>query len=243
MPSIFFTVLILIGAFITATFSAVFGVAGGMMLFVWLTLFLDVKAAIPIHAIVQSVSNISRVATLFRYINKKILLKFCLLIIPGVVLGGYLFQYTNPTFMEIGIGVSILVMVNLPNKIALKEIPDNAFIGLGFLSGFLGMIVGVTGPLLSPFFGMKNFTKEEQVANKAACQFVVQLIKIPTFFGIVKFDFKPYFLLLICLTLVTIIGAYTGKNIITKISEKNYKLAERIILNVLALIIILKASI
>jgi uncharacterized membrane protein YfcA len=241
IPTGFYFILLLVGALGTAIFSAVFGVAGGMMLFVFLTLFLDVKSAIPIHAIVQSVSNVSRVVTLFKHINRRIFFRFCLLIIPGVVLGGYVFKYMNPTYMEIGIGISILIMIKLPTKFSSKEIPDNAFIGLGFLSGFLGMIVGVTGPLLSPFFIMKKLTKEEQVANKAACQFLVHLIKIPTFFEVVKFDFEPYYTILAGLIFFTVIGAWIGKNLISRISDHHYRLAEKIVLNVLAVFIIMKA--
>ncbi len=245
---------LLIGALGTAIFSAVFGVAGGMMLFVLLTLSLDAKSAIPLHAIVQLVSNVSRVILSWKHIHRAIVWRFMLLIPAGAYCGGLLVEYSNPKMMEIIIGVSILGMLYLlpdkkdqtqdqTNKDQAKDKQNNynLFIILGFLSGFLGMLVGVVGPFLSPFFIRQRLKKEEVVATKAACQSIAHLVKIPTFGFVVAFDYQQYSWLIACLCLVTIVGTWIGKNLIHKISDQNYHFWEKLILTVLSLVMIGKA--
>lgn len=238
-------ILLLVGATATATFSAIFGVAGGMMLFVLLALCLDSRSAVPIHAIVQLVSNLARVISSWRDIDRRIMLRFIVPVPLGAYLGGLCVEYTNPQVLEIGIGITILVMINLPNKknkaAQAKREGLNVFVLLGFLSSFLGMLVGAVGPLISPFFLRQPLTKHGMVATKAACQAVVHLTKIPTFVWVVHFDYAAYGILMLTLCAVTIVGTWIGKNLIDKISDTSYHHWERIILTVLALIIMTKA--
>lgn len=254
-------IFLLFGALFTAIFSAVFGVAGGMMLFVLLTLLLDAKNAVPMHAIVQLVSNFSRVILSLKHIKKAIVWRFVLLTPLGAYLGALIFEYTNPKMMEIVIGSAILAMLYLipekntkpakkttgaeENKQENKQENTqnyNFFILLGFLSSFLGMIVGVVGPFISPFFIRQNLKKEELVATKAACQGIVQLVKVPTFGFVVAFNYEQYSLLIGLLCVVTVLGTWIGKNLIHRISDKNYHLLEKIILTVLSLFMIGKAA-
>jgi uncharacterized protein len=260
-------IFLLFGALFTAIFSAVFGVAGGMMLFVLLTLLLDAKNAVPMHAIVQLVSNFSRVILSLKHIKKAIVWRFVLLTPFGAYLGALIFEYTNPKMMEIVIGSAILAMLYLipekgakATKIATQPTKEqeneqeneengeknlqnyNFFILLGFLSSFLGMIVGVVGPFISPFFIRQHLKKEELVATKAACQGIVQLVKVPTFGFVVAFNYEQYSLLIALLCVVTVLGTWIGKNLIHRISDKNYHLLEKIILTVLSLFMIGKAA-
>lgn len=233
-------------------------------MFVLLTLVLDAKNAVPMHAIVQLVSNFSRVILSLQHIKKAIVWRFILLTPIGAYLGALTFEYTNPKMMEIVIGLSILAMLYLipekgakATKIATQttKIQENEqekkeentqnynfFILLGFLSSFLGMIVGVVGPFISPFFIRQNLKKEELVATKAACQGIVQLVKVPTFGLVVAFDYEQYSLLIGLLCVVTVLGTWIGKNLIHRISDKNYHLLEKIILTVLSLFMIGKAA-
>lgn len=233
---------LLVGATLTAIFSAVFGVAGGMMLFVLLSLVLDAKSAVPLHAIVQLVSNFSRVMVGFQQIERAVVGRFVLLILPGVWLGSMLYRYTNPQLLELAIGCMILVMLFLPKKLSVRLANPQIFVLLGFVSGFLGMIVGVVGPLISPFFLHNDIRKERMVATKAACQSIVHLIKIPTFGFLVEFDYQPYYGLIAGLCAVTVVGTWAGKNLIQKISDEAYQQWEKRVLVVLSLLIIAKAA-
>lgn len=236
------------GSILTAAFSAVFGVAGGMMLFVLLALCLDTRSAVPLHAVVQLVSNAARVWVSWRHIDRAIVWRFVALAPLGVWLGGYCVEYAHPRLLETGIGLTILAMVYWFPK-SHKEAPSFPtrhpslwiFVPLGFVSAFLGMLVGAVGPLVSPFFLRQPLSKEGMVASKAACQFIVHLTKIPAFLLVVRFEFDDYTPLLLALCTATVAGTYIGKNLLSRFSESAYHLWEKRVLTILSLVIITKA--
>lgn len=239
--------VLLLGATATATFSAVFGVAGGMMLFVLLAVCLDSRAAVPIHAIVQLVSNTARVLASWREIHRPIVWRFIALVPVGALLGGLCVEYAHPQWLEIGIGATILALIHLPkrgDRTVLAQHPPRltVFYFLGFLSSFLGMLVGAVGPLISPFFLRQPLSKQGMVATKAACQMIVHLTKIPTFVFIVQFEYVDYGGLIAALCAVTIVGTYLGRHLIERLSDAAYHRWENRILTTLACIIIGKAA-
>ena len=227
---------------LTAAFSAVFGVAGGMMLFVILSLFLNAVIAVPVHAFTQLISNFSRVWVSFRLIDWKVVKEYMLLIIPGAFLGSQLYKYFNADYLEIMVGCVIIAVLYFPFKDKVEKF-KGMFLILGFVSGFLGMIIGVVGPLISPFFSIAGIKKEKMVATKAACQFFVQFVKIPAFGLLLQFDFTPYLFLILFLILATITGTVIGNRFIHKISDKKYFMIERFVLTALSLILITKSAI
>ena len=228
---------------LTSIFSAVFGVAGGMMLFVVLSILLDVTIALPLHAAAQSVSNIARVAIATEHLEWPVIWRYSLLIIPGAYLGSLLYAYLSPDWLEIGMGVTILIFTLKPLESAEKNgVHYPTFIVLGFVSGFLGMIIGVVGPLISPFFSRNGISKERMVATKAACQAIVQLVKIPTFGLVIKFNYQEYLWPMVTICIVTIFGTWVGKKLITRIPDHHYHRWEKAILCVLSLILIGKAA-
>lgn len=241
MPIAIFALVTFLGL-CTAIFSAVFGVAGGMMLFVFLSLFLNAASALPIHAVVQAVSNTSRVAFSWGSIHWPVMKAYCTLLLPGAVAGSFLYKYFDPQLLETMVAATILVVVHVPFKVQGGwGNTQRTFLVLGLVSGFLGMIIGVVGPLISPFFATAGLKKEKMVATKAACQVVLQLIKIPTFSIVVGDSFMQYQNLIICLCVVTIIGSWVGKNLIHKIQDHHYHLLEKYVLTILSLILIGKS--
>ena len=84
------------------------------------------------------------------------------------------FDYLKPI-----IGLYILWYLYL--KGAKKEQKNKLFIIVGFISGLVSIFIGAVGPLIAPFFLRKDLTKENVIANKAACQIITHIGKIPIF--------------------------------------------------------------
>ena len=82
------------------------------------------------------------------------------------------------------------------------------------------MIIGVTGPLLAPFFLRAGITKERFVATKALCQFVVQLIKVALFATLLQFDYTQFQYEILSMTLAIFIGTIVAKLTLSYVSEQ-----------------------
>ena len=94
----------------------------------------------------------------------------------------YFFQVSSANqikvdFLKPMIGIFILWYLFL--KGPKKERKIKTIIPVGTISGLSSIFVGATGPLIAPFFLKGRFTKENIIANKAACQTISHIGKIP----------------------------------------------------------------
>ena len=233
-------VLVLVGAaLLGAVLTAIFGLAGGTVFFAIATWVVSAKDAVPLHSITQLMGNFTRLLAFWNNIRWRIVGYFSLLSLLGAYLGSLCFQYFNAQVLEILVGIFVLISIFLPQK-STKNLSNGMVVLLGFASSFLGMIVAVTGPLLSAFFVMGGINKEQMISTKAVCQAITQIVKILMFASVVKFDFSKYGYLLWYLAIATLIGTWVGKKVVSKITEKQFDRLNKIILGLVALSMILK---
>jgi uncharacterized membrane protein YfcA len=241
MP-IWLLILLIIGTVFTSTLSALFGLAGGTLLFAMLSWALDAKQAIPLHSGIQLVSNSARLVAYMKSVEWKIVGWFSILLLPGAYFGGMFYGFFNTNITELLVGLFILASLFIPlgNK---QDTKIWMFVILGFLSSFLGMIVAVTGPFISSFFVLNNINKERMLATKSVCQGMTQLVKMLIFSTTIAFDFSQHYVLMIVLGLATIVGTFFGSHLIKKIQDHHYNLLNNWLLGIIAVSMIIKQSI
>ncbi len=222
-----------------ALISSMFGLAGGTVLFFLLTLALDAKLAIPLHAGVQLIANGARLGAYFKSIEWRVVGWFSILLLPGALLGGQLYMHFEPAVLEWLIGIFILISIFAP-RITARKTSNGTIVALGFISGFLGMIVAVTGPLIASFFNMNNLTRERLVATKSFCQGVAQLAKMIVFSTAVGFDFGNYQSLIIVLGVAAVVGTFTGKFLLKYMSDQKYQRVNTALFIMIAAVMLLK---
>ncbi len=232
-------ILLIAVAIIAATISAIFGLAGGAILFFVISQVMDVKTAIPIHSGVQMIGNFSRVSVFLKSIQWKTVGLFCLLLLPGTLLGGAVYKTMDLKWMEVIVGIFIVMSIFVP-KITESQINKWTLVILGFFAGFLGMIVAVTGPFINAFLSMNGLRKENLVATKSVCQGISQLLRIVIFSTMIGFNFNQYYNMIVLLGIGAVAGTFLGKFIIGKISEHNHKKWNNALLLVIALAMILE---
>ena len=200
--------------------SAVTGLAGGVILFSLMGLKLPFEAVIPLHALLQVFANFSRVLVFKDYVHKRKFLFFTIGVIPGALLGAYLSAYIPKIILQYAIG-SIIIYIALKNifQRTNKVMGDSAsmdplFTVLGVISSLFGMIVGVVGPFIAPFFLQSGLEGKYFVGTKSACQFTTQLIKSIIFFSVMDFNYLEYPKLIASLTVGIIAGTLLGKHLI-----------------------------
>lgn len=227
--------------FVTSFISALTGLAGGALLISILATLYSPITALALHSLIQAQSNFVRILIYRKYVFWPLVAKFVLLLIPGCYLGQQFLTSVNANILQGLLGLS-LVLASFPKiKFNIDKDSKIVFYFLGFLSGFLGMIIGATGPLLAPFFMAAKLEKESFVATKAACQFVTQLVKTIFFFGLINFAYIEYVTEVVIAFSTILLGALLGKKAIQRVSAKQLNAIIRVILALMGLRLILKA--
>jgi len=207
---------------VTAIISGATGMGGGVIFLVGMNLFTPLQVAIPIHGLIQFKNNILRVIALKAYLKKSICLPFTIGCIGGVLLVSSLAATIDSKIIPYILILS-LVLYSLfkPKKMPDLKIPNWGFLPLGFMTGFLGIIVGAVDPILSPFFLRNDFSRHEIIANKSYFQGLVHLSKIPVFLYL-GFNYLEYWRLILVLLIGGIIGTYIGIKILNKVSQEHF---------------------
>jgi uncharacterized membrane protein YfcA len=225
-------------ALLTSILSAVVGMAGGITLLAVMLLFLDPLVAIPLHGVIQLVSNGSRTWIQRRHVEPSIVWRYALPLLPMGFLGLAVAEALPPALTRALIGVFVLVATWLPGILVLGTHPERAeptrrFLLLGCVVGVLNMTVGATGPLIAPFFLNLGLTRQALVGTKAACQMLGHLAKVAVF-GLAGFAFLPYLPLLALLSLLVVVGTWIGSRLLDRVSERAFVHLYRAVLTVIA---------
>ena len=224
-------IILIISAFITSSISAVLGMGGGIILLGIMAIIIpNGYMVIALHGIIQLISNTTRTFVFRKYLKKKLIKQFLIGAIIGAGLSAIIifllikfFEVSSASeikvdFLKPLIGIFIIWYLFL--KGPKKEKKSKSFIKVGSISGLASIFVGATGPLIAPFFLNSNLSKENIIANKAACQMITHLTKIPLFIFFFNVNYIEEYKLLFPLILAVFMGTNFGKKILNMIPEK-----------------------
>lgn len=213
-----------IASFFTSILSGTLGMAGGITLLSFMTFFLPLNLIIPIHGVIQFISNISRSWFLKKHIKWPIFWYFCIGAPLGMLLAVLLIKkLPYPKFFLACLTVSILYALFKPKKLPQLKIPFWGFIFVGVMVGFFGPLIGATGPFLASFFLRDDLDKEEIVATKASTQTIGHLLKIPAFYHL-AFPYQDYSYTIIAMSFMGVFGTKVGVMLLGKIDDKIFRI-------------------
>ena len=110
---------------------------------------------------------------------------------------------------------------------------------MGGISGLSTVFVGATGPLIAPFFLNDDLSKENIIANKAACQVISHAGKIPLFIYFFEMVYLAELMVLLPLILSVFIGTNMGKQILSFIPEDLFKKLFKRLLTIISIRLVL----
>jgi uncharacterized membrane protein YfcA len=230
--------------FVTAILSGVLGMAGGIALLGVLLIYLPPLVAIPLHGVIQLVSNGSRVVVQRRHARFDWIAWYALPLIPAGLLGLEVAQRLPERLVEGAIGAVVLLATWLPSRRGAASPharrPRVRFFALGAVTGFLNMVLGAIGPMLDPFFLGLGLSRQALVGTKAACQTIGHAAKVGLF-GLTGFAFAEYAPLLALGSLCAVAGTFVGSRLLDKLSEQGFLWLYRSVLTALALRLVWKA--
>lgn len=231
--------LLWVVAFASAVLSAIVGMAGGITLLAAMLLFLPPLVAIPLHGVIQLASNGSRAWIQRSHVDRGILLRFGILLLPMGALGIGLAQELPEAVVRSAIGVFVLLATWAPGMLLLGALPERIdrgrrFLGLGAAAGFLNVTIGATGPLIAPFFLNLGLDRRALVGTNAGCQMLGHLAKI-LLFGLVGFAYEEHLPLLVGAIVAVIAGTWLGSRILDRVSERFFTILYRGVLSLIAI--------
>ena len=127
-------------ALVTSMLSAIVGMAGGIVLLSVMLLFLEPLVAIPLHGVIQLVSNGSRTIIQRRHVRWPIIGSYALLLLPASIGGLFIAQALSPAIARLIIGAFVLVATWTPGTLLLGSHPERTdphrrFVALGGVVG------------------------------------------------------------------------------------------------------------
>jgi uncharacterized membrane protein YfcA len=223
-------------AVLTSVVSGVMGMAGGMLLLAIMLLKLEPAVAIPVHGVVQLVSNGSRAFFLRKYVVWRAVWRFAWPLLPGGALGIWLLAYVPASGSRIAIGGFVLASTWLKSffSIGRGKTAERALPVGGALVGFFSPLVGATGPLLGPFVLALDLGTQGTIATLASCQIFQHASKV-MLFGLRGFDLGGYLLPCLGLSACAIAGSAIGTHLLDHLPEKAFKISVKLVLTALAL--------
>lgn len=223
-------------AFCTSALTAVVGAGGGTALIAIMLQVMSPAAAIPVHGAVQLASNVTRSWLFRRQMAWPIIIRFSALMPFGVALGLLLFQGLPTEVIQILIGIFVLLslVTRQLRRFQGRDLPLWAFLPIGFVTGILNMIVGVIAPILGVLVIRSDLTKENVVGTLGFFGLVGNLLKIAGF-TLVGFSFRDYGPTMLAMVPAAIVGTRVGRALLSRLDERLFLIAFRVVLVALAL--------
>ncbi len=225
--------------FLTSCLTAVIGMGGGVLLLMLMPGLVPTAAILPVHALTQLASNLSRAAFGWRAIDLRIVPAFTLGALAGGWLGGEIYQSLDVRWLPAYIGAFILVFTWLPLPVV-RGGGQLALALLGFCQTGLGMLAGATGPLGAAVLLKRNSGRDWLVVNTAVYMTLNHGLRVLAYFAI-GFSFAPWWPLVAGMVIAGILGSWVGTRLRHLVPQRDFHKWFRLLVSLLAVRMILLA--
>lgn len=224
-------------AFATSAFTATVGLGGGVILLIVMLFYLEPLIAIPVHGLIQLVSNGSRTYIQREHVRWEVLSRYGVLLLPSGYLAIVFVQSQSPESLKMAIGLFVLLATWLPSLPWARgafTLPPRGFLVLGGVVGALNVTVGATGPIVGPFFRGLGLSPQGTVGTFAACQATGHLAKLVVF-GTFGFAFVSYLAPVLVMAAAVVVGTWLGSKLLERVHPPLFQLLYRGVLTLVAL--------
>ncbi|HML39588.1 MAG TPA: sulfite exporter TauE/SafE family protein [Bellilinea sp.] len=216
-------IILFIGAFLAAAISGAAGFGGALLLLPLLVVYVGAEQAVPLLTVAQLIGNLSRAGFGFSKIQWKPVALFLIGAIPLAILGALSFLQLSKELITRCIGLAIIVFVVLKITGVLKLKPGKLLLILGGgVVGFLSGLVGSAGPIGAVIFLTLGLPPVAYVASEATTALVMHGVKLIIYQKFISLD-QQFWLLAILLGIAMILGTWSAKRIIEKITPENFQ--------------------
>lgn len=193
--------------------------------------YFDFHSVLGLTAIFHLSSNISKIYLFKQGLNKKLLINIGVPSVIFVIVGAYISQFIQTTFLEIILGIFLigfsLFFIVFSQKV-ISPNRKNAIIG-GVFSGFSAGLLGTGGAIRGLTMAAFNLSKNTFIATSAFIDFMIDLSRSVVYYNngyIHTHDLKyvPF------LFVIGVVGTYLGKKILHYIPQDKFRMLSLILI-------------
>ncbi len=224
-----------IGAYLAAAISGAAGFGGALLLLPLLTRTVGPELAVPLLTFAQLIGNLSRVALGFRQIRWRPVALFLGTALPAAALGALSFVSIPKTMAVRIIGIAILGFVILKVSGKLRFVPGNRTLLLGgFATGFVSGLVGSAGPIGAAVFLSLGLPPVAYIASEATTALTMHAAKLAIYQRLLDLPAQSWELAAL-LGAAMILGTWTSKRIIERLTVERFQQFVTILLGIIAI--------
>ncbi len=213
--------LILVACFLTGLLTLISGFGLGTLLVPFFTLVYDAKIALLIVSIIHLTNNVFKLFLFRKEIDLKIFKRFGLVSFVGALAGAALFGLFSSEWIKklfggflVWSGMHELISHNKQGKI-----PQKWDLAGGFLSGFLGGLIGSQGAVRTAYLLNYPLSKHAFIATGTAISILIDLSRIPLYLYSQKsFIFSLNGWVVLAALIAALVGTQIGKNLLQHLS-------------------------
>lgn len=186
--------------------------------------YFDFYSVLGLTAIFHLSSNLSKIFLFKKGLDKRLLLYIGLPSVIFVIIGGIVSKYLNTYFLEIFLGVFLVVLslfFLIKSNVIVQPKNKNAIVG-GSLSGFSAGLLGTGGAIRGLTMAAFNLEKSAFIATSAFIDFMIDFSRTFVYYNngyIHKHDLKYVPFLLI----IGLVGSFIGKKILVYIPQSKFR--------------------
>jgi len=249
--------IILLTIFISSFIYGLIGFGDALILIPVLTLFISIQSAVVLVNLWGVIPSLLNLIQYFKFIDKKFFIRGVITGIPGVLVGTLLIVILPLRWIELTLGLFVLVYStlkifkygkknksedNIIDNSDEKNLPNSILIVGGFSYGFFGALIGAACPINIALLENTGHHREEFIGNFAAISTVFGLIRIPLY--LTQGIFPTEYLLVFFIAFpVIFIATKIGHFITPKIKVESFQLIIHIILFISSIRTILMTTI
>ena len=186
--------------------------------------FLDFHSVLGITALFHVSSNLAKIALFRKGFDKKLIISLGIPAVLFVIVGAFLSKYIDTKTLEISLAlflINISLVLLIFKNLTVKPTVANS-VGGGIFSGLIAGLLGTGGAIRGIVLAAYDLKIEAFIATSAIIDLGIDSSRsvIYWFNGYVH---KDDLYLIPILLLVSVVGTFIGKKILTKLSEQQFK--------------------
>jgi len=186
--------------------------------------FLDFHSVLGITALFHVSSNLTKIFFFREGVDKKLLINIGIPAVVFVILGAFLSKFIGSNLLEFILSIFLILLslfFLIFKNIRIQPTTANSVTG-GVLSGLFAGLVGTGGAIRGLTLAAYGLSTEVFIATSAIIDLGIDASRSVVYYLNGYVHYHDLYLIPILL-IVSILGTYIGKKILTKVSDKQFK--------------------